>query len=146
MAFFLGILTQKIVGRTHPHLLKLEKILDFTLIPFFFVAVGLNFDFGKLLLNPLLLATILATAVAGKLIGTFLTKPFVNFNWKQLHLIGWAMNSRGAVELAFALIALNLNLISPKLYSALVVMALFTTLLFPLIFIRTVRQNPKIMN
>jgi Kef-type K+ transport system membrane component KefB len=146
LAFFLGILMQKIVGRTHPHLLKLEKILDFTLIPFFFVAVGLNFDFGKLLLSPLLLTTILVTAVAGKLIGTFLMKPFVNFNWKQLHLIGWAMNSRGAVELAFVLIALNLNLISAKLYSALVVMALFTTLLFPLIFIRTIRKNPKIMN
>jgi Kef-type K+ transport system membrane component KefB len=55
IAFFLGILTQKMVGRTHPHLLKLEKLLDYTLIPFFFIAVGLNFSFEELLLNPLLL-------------------------------------------------------------------------------------------
>lgn len=145
-AFFAGIVLQKIVGRKHPRLKNFEQALNYFLIPFFFVAIGLHFDFGAILLNPLILVAVIAIALIGKLAGTFLTKPFLNFSWKQLYLIGWAMNSRGAIEMAFALIAFSAGLISAELYSALIVMAMFTTLLFPVMFVRILKKNPKIMN
>ena len=56
------------------------------------------------------------------------------------------MNSRGAVELAIALIAFRSGLIPTELYSSLVIMALFTTLLFPFIIIRMIKKDSRIMN
>ncbi len=145
-AFFAGIIVQKAIGRKHPWLKNFEQALNYFLIPFFFIAIGLHFDFGAILLNPPILIAVIGTALIGKFAGTFLTKPFLSFSWKQLYLIGWAMNSRGAIEMAFALIALNTKLISAELYSALIVMAMFTTLLFPVMFVRILSKNPKIMS
>lgn len=82
----------------------------------------------------------------GNLTGTFLIKPFTKFSWKQLHLISWAMNSRGAVELALALIAFRSALIPVELYSSLVVMALITTLTFPVIIIKMIKTESQLMN
>ena len=144
-AFFAGIVVQKAIGRKHPWLKSFEQALNYFLIPFFFVAIGLHFDFGAVLLSPPILTTVFVVALVGKLAGTFLTKPFLSFNWKQLYLIGWAMNSRGAIEMAFALIAFNTGLIPVELYSALIVVAMFTTLLFPIMFVRILQKNPRIM-
>ncbi|MBW2974989.1 cation:proton antiporter [Candidatus Woesearchaeota archaeon] len=145
ISFFIGILVQKNIGRKHIVVHKLEKAFLCFIIPFFFVSVGLNFDINSLVLNQGILLLVLIIAVAGKLIGTFLTKPFTRFSWKQLHLIGWSMNSRGAVEMALALIAFRSSLIPVEIYSSLVIMALITTLIFPFIIIAMVKKDPKIM-
>jgi Kef-type K+ transport system membrane component KefB len=92
------------------------------------------------------LLIIIGIAMAGKLAGTFLTKPFTKLNWKQLHLIGWGMNSRGAIELALALIAFRSALIPVELYSSLVIMALTTTLIFPFVITRMIKKEPGLMN
>ena len=75
-----------------------------------------------------------------------LTKPFVKLDVKQLYLVGWAMNSRGAVELALALIAISTGLITTRIYSSLVMTALITTLIFPFIITHMIKRNPRIMN
>ncbi len=146
VAFFAGVLVQKHIGREHQAVNGLEKILIWAIVPFFFVSVGLYFDIGSLTLNPLMISIIIIIAITGKLIGTLLTKPFTNFKWRQLYLIGWAMNSRGAVEIALALIAFRSNLISIELYSSLVIMALVTTFIFPFVITKMIKKNPKIMN
>ncbi|MBU0628961.1 MAG: cation:proton antiporter, partial [Nanoarchaeota archaeon] len=84
-------------------------------------------------------------AIIGKIAGTFMAKPFTRFSWKQLHLIGWGMNSRGAIELALALIAFRSSLIPTELYSSLVLMALITTLIFPFILAKMIKTNPSLM-
>lgn len=144
--FFIGILVQINIGRENIIVRNSEKLLFLLVVPFFFVSVGLHFDMNSLVLNPLILVIMIIIAIAGKLIGTFLTKPFTKFSWNQLHLIGWAMNSRGAVEMALALIAFRSNLIPIEIYSSLVVMALFTTLIFPFIITIMIKRNPKIMD
>jgi Kef-type K+ transport system membrane component KefB len=55
------------------------------------------------------------------------------------------MNSRGAVELALALLALQTGLIEIDVYSSLVVMALVTTLIFPVILRRGLEKDPDVM-
>ncbi len=146
LCFFIGIFIQKNIGRDNPTLQKIEKILLWTIVPFLFVSIGLRFDMNSLLLNPGLLILIILIATSGKLIGAFLTKPFTNFKLKQLHLIGWAMNSRGAIEMALALIALQTGMITSDIYSSLVIMALVTTLTFPFIIKTIIKNNPKIMD
>ena len=143
-SFILGLLVQKF-AREHHLTKKLEFTLDIFFIPFFFISMGTYFNLFSLLFSPLLLCFIIILAIVGKIFGTLLAKPFLNFNRKQLYLVGWAMNSRGAIELALALIAFKAALINEYLYSALVLMALVTTLIFPFIITKMIKNNPRIM-
>jgi len=146
MFFFIGLTTKKLLGRDNKILIKLEKILLLFLIPFFFVSMGIHFELNSLILNPLIVVLIIVVATISKLIATLLTKPFTTFSYEQLNLIGWAMNSRGAIELALALIAFKASLIPIEIYSSLVLMTLITTLTFPFIITRIIKKQPKIMN
>lgn len=154
------ILSHRIHSRIFSHFRKLffskefqrreialfEEILHVFVIPFFFVSIGLNFTLPDLATDGWILFWIIFIAIFTKLLSAFVLKPFLNFTWRQLYLIGWAMNSRGEVGMALALIAFRTGLVSDQIYSALIVMSLGTTLLFPLIIVPLIRQDPKIMN
>jgi len=146
LAFFLGVYINNKIGREKTIIKIIEKTLLIAIIPFFFISIGFHFEFQSLIINPILLVLIVAVAILGKIISVLLTKPFTNFNFKQLFLIGWAMNSRGAIEFAIALIIFRLGLISTEVYSAIIVMAIITTLIFPFIITRLIKKNPGIMN
>jgi len=75
------------------------------------------------------------------MIGTLITYPFLDFTFRQLYLIGWAMNSRGAIEIALALIAFKEGLIPVDVYSSLIIMALVTTFTFPFIITRMIKKR-----
>lgn len=147
--FFLGLGVQKILRSKKRHERNLTKRFDvffmLTIFPFFFISIASHFNVSIILDNLFVFFMIVIVAVAGKLIGTFLTKPFVPFSWKQLHLLGWSMNSRGAIELALALIALRNGFISSEVYAGLIGMALLTTLVFPFIMSFMVSNNKNIM-
>ena len=146
IAFFIGILVQKNIGR-HNNIVKfIGKALTILIIPFFFIAMGIHFDLASIISFPGLFLIVLSVAVIGKLGGTFLALPFTHFTWKQHYLIGWAMNSRGAVEIAISIIAFKLGLISSDLYSALIAMALVTTMIFPIVIANMMRTEPDIMD
>ncbi|MFH1054234.1 MAG: cation:proton antiporter [Candidatus Woesearchaeota archaeon] len=145
MAFFFGLLVQKYIGKKSEIVNHIENFAWVIVIPFFFISMGLLFDIEQLLINPSLLIFFVMMAIAGKLIGTLITKPFVSLSWNQLYVVGWAMNSRGAIELALAQIALKTAIIGVDTYSALVGMALISTLIFPFILSRTIKKHPRIM-
>ncbi|MBW2990007.1 cation:proton antiporter [Candidatus Woesearchaeota archaeon] len=145
LSFFAGVWIQQKVRRDSRAVRYIEKGLFLAVIPFFFVSIGMYFDLASLLINPTILIVLMATAMAGKIIGTMISKPFTRLSLRQLYLIGWAMNSRGAVEIALALIAFRSGMIPVELYSGLVAMALFTTFLFTVIVSRKIRKCPSIM-
>ena len=146
IAFFIGAILPTDAIEKKSWARYMENILIWIIVPFFFVSMGMHFDLYSLFLNPILLILILVIAISGKIIGTLLTKPFTNFKLKQLYLIGWGMNSRGAIELAIVLIAFRTGLIPVELYSSLVVMALVTTIIFPFVVTRMIKKDPQIMN
>ena len=146
MALFVGILVHKLVGRTKSSVQYFEKFLLYAIVPFFFITMGIHFSLSSLILDPILVVIIISIAISGKMIGTLLTKPFTKLKFKQLYLIGWGMNSRGAIELAIVFVAFKLGLLPITIYSSLVIMALITTLLFAVIFTEIVKKDPKIMN
>jgi len=147
LAFLTGVFIHAFIGRHHPHISHLENVLLHMLIPFFFITIGINFSLNFVVLHPLILPAVVITGIAGKILGTLLTKPFItDLNYRQLYLIGWAMNSRGAVELAIAFVAFNLGLLNEELYSSLIIMALITTMIFPLVMRRMFKEDPSIMN
>ena len=114
-------------------------------VPFFFVNIGLNFDYGYLLGNGLLIGLTVLVAFLGKILGTLVVKPLSRLSLKQLYLVGWGMNSRGAVELVIALLALRHGLIPQEVFAALVAMAVITTLVFPFVLQREIRNDPRAM-
>ena len=115
-------------------------------VPFFFANIGLNFDIGLLFANPTLTIVSVLIAIGGAIIGALLVKPFSNLNLKQLYIVGWAMSSKGSVELVIALLARKYGLVSPEIFSALVAMAIITTIAFPFILAREINKNPLIMD
>ncbi len=148
-AFIAGLILQKSFfdPKTREKDVQDLRIFVFAfIVPFFFVNIGLNFDYNAVINNPQLTIAILVLAILGKIIGTLITHPFVSLSFKQLHLVGWGLNSRGVMELVLAHIALDAGLITIELYSAIVFMAITTTLLFPFIFKFILERNPNIMN
>jgi Kef-type K+ transport system membrane component KefB len=146
LAFFAGIGVHYTFDRFSKKIKILEKLLLILVVPFFFVNMGMHFGWQSLGIDYKILLIVIVTAAAGQLIGTILTKPITKLRLKQLYLIGWGMNSKGAVELAIAFIALQVGLLPVNLYSALVITALVSTILFQIIIFRMVKRNPTIMD
>ena len=141
--FLLQISMKRLRKKDEEEIITATKLITLSfVVPFFFVNIGLNFNYDFLVGNmPLLLVTIVI-AFLGKIIGTVIVKPFSKMNLKQLYLVGWGMNSRGAVELVIALLALNHGLITQEVFSALVAMAIVTTLVFPFVLQHEIKKDP----
>jgi Kef-type K+ transport system membrane component KefB len=124
------------------------------IVPFFFLSVGLQFDIASLIFNKnfLLLFSVLIIAMLGKMLGSLLAKPFTDLSFRQLYLIGWGMNSRGAIELVIASVALPLLVAecgvdcATNIFSVIVAMAILTTVVFPLFLRYEIKKYPGIMD
>lgn len=109
-----------------------EKTEDFVLIfllPVFFAFSGLRTQIG-LLNRPelwLLCAAVVAVAIVGKYVGTYVAARVSGIENRDASALGWLMNTRGLTELIVLNIGLSLGVISPLLFTMLVIMALVTT-------------------
>jgi len=107
------------------------------LAPIFFVLIGIRVDFeGILGYLPLLIALVLI-AILGKLLGSYLPARAMRIGRNKSMAIGSMMMGKGAMELVFANIALEIGLIDSAhqyLFSALVLMAFVSTMLAPIMF------------
>jgi len=140
--FLLQISMKRLKKKREEEIITATKLVTLAfVVPFFFVNIGLNFNYDYLAGNLLLLIITIVIAFLGKIMGTIIVKPFSKLSLKQLYLIGWGMNSRGAVELVIALLALNHGLITQEVFSALVAMAIVTTIVFPFVLQREIKNN-----
>ena len=122
------------------------KILSFAfIVPFFFINIGLNFNALDLVKFPVLFAAILVAAIAAKILGSMTARWYSDLTTPQTMLIGWGMNTRGAVELVIAEIARLNNLIPLEVYSAIIGLVVVSTVIFPFILRYYVRRYPSIM-
>ena len=95
--------------------------------PLFFVSIGLKINFVENF-DLLLTLAILAISFAGKIIGSGLGAFQGGFNVRESLAVGFGMNARGAMEIILGLIALENGLIDEKLFVALVIMAIITSM------------------
>jgi len=112
------------------------------LAPIFFVSIGLNVDLSALSSDPLFVTTLIAIAIASKLLGCGIPARLSGFSLRESMAIGMGMNGRGAVEIIVATIALNSGIFSKPeptptrvsaLFSSIVIMAVVTTVIVPLV-------------
>jgi Kef-type K+ transport system membrane component KefB len=100
------------------------------LLPLFFAYSGLRTDIGLLAGDATLwlwCAGILVVAVLGKLGGAALAARSVGEDWNRSLRIGALMNCRGLTELVVLNIGLDLGVLSPTMFTMLVIMALVST-------------------
>jgi len=108
---------------------KIEDVSIVLLLPLFFVFTGLRTQIG-LLNNGSMWAAfgwILLAAVLGKFGGSTLAAKIVGQSWKESLSIGALMNTRGLMELIVLNRGYELGILSPRIFSMMVLMALVTT-------------------
>ncbi|MFB2939224.1 cation:proton antiporter [Aerosakkonemataceae cyanobacterium BLCC-F154] len=128
-AFLLGAIMPKNPGLVRELAEKTEDFVLIFLLPIFFAYSGLKTQIG-LLNRPelwLICATVVGVAIIGKYVGTYLAARFSGIEKREALALGWLMNTRGLTELIVLNIGLSLGVISPLLFTMLVIMALVTT-------------------
>jgi Kef-type K+ transport system membrane component KefB/nucleotide-binding universal stress UspA family protein len=128
-AFLLGAAMPKNADLVRELAVKTEDFVLIFLLPVFFAFSGLRTQIG-LLNRPelwLLCALVLGVAIAGKYFGTYVAARVSGINNREASALGWLMNTRGLTELIVLNIGLELGVISPLLFTMLVIMALVTT-------------------
>ena len=108
---------------------KVEDVALILLLPLFFVFTGLKTEIG-LINDPYLWKVtgfIILVAVVGKFLGSALAAKFVGQSWRDSLTIGALMNTRGLMELIVLNIGLELKVLTPEVFTMMVIMALVTT-------------------
>ena len=100
-------------------------------LPAFFALTGIQTQIGLLvnLQDWLVCAAIIGLAVLGKFGGTYVAARFSGKDEKDSTILGVLMNTRGMVEIIVLNIGLAVGVLTPALYTILVVMAIVTTLM-----------------
>jgi Kef-type K+ transport system membrane component KefB/nucleotide-binding universal stress UspA family protein len=128
-AFLLGTLMPKNAGLVREIVGKTEDFVLIFLLPVFFVYSGLRTQIG-LVNRPelwLLCGLVLFVAIAGKYTSTYIAARFSGIEKREASALGWLMNTRGLTELIVLNIGLSLGVITPLLFTMLVIVALLTT-------------------
>jgi len=114
-------------------------------VPIFFVYSGLNTSIG-LLSNPAvwtIALALLGIAIAGKGLACMAAARAAGEAWREAVTIGVLMNARGLMELIILNIGLERGIITPTLFTIMVVMAIVTTLMTSPIFELVYHRDPE---
>lgn len=129
---------------------RVKHVLDVVtfgaLGPLFFASIGLKLDTTAVVETPVFLAALLFIAFAGKVAGAGLAGRWSGLAPRDALSVGVGLSGRGAIELVIADVALRTGAFHPppggdpyveNLFSALVITAVVTTILTPVLLRRT---------
>ncbi|KAG6643146.1 cation/H(+) antiporter 20 [Carya illinoinensis] len=110
----------------------IERIEDFVtglLLPLYFASSGLKTNVAKIQGGKAwgLLALVITTACAGKILGTFVVALMFMMPVRESLTLGVLMNTKGLVELIVLNIGKEKKVLNDEMFAILVLMALFTT-------------------
>ena len=74
-------------------------------------------------------AGLLSIAVAGKLVGSMMAARWTGSSWHDAFVLGALMNTRGLMELIALNVGYDLGILSARMFTMLVLMAMVTTAL-----------------
>ncbi len=131
-------------------MVKVNGLTKGFLAPLFFASIGLHLELGAVAQVPGFMFALVAVAVVGKVAGAGAAARAIGLTGREALAVGAGMNARGAVELVVADVALRAGLFAhPKppppviasLYSAVILMAVVTTLMTPVVLTRLLRSR-----
>jgi Kef-type K+ transport system membrane component KefB len=128
-AFVAGAILPRTSNLTHVLTRHLELITSVLLLPLFFAYTGLRTSIHLLSEGTLSFycALIIFVAVIAKLLACAVAGRASGMNWRDALSVGVLMNTRGLIELVILNVGLEMGVISPTLFSIMVIMALVTT-------------------
>jgi Kef-type K+ transport system membrane component KefB len=128
-AFLAGVVMPQSKAFRDGLMIQLENFSGAFLLPLFFAFSGMRTHLG--LLNDftswLVCAGVIAIAMLGKLGGTLFAARFMGMKWNESFALGALMNTRGLVELIALNIGYDLKILSPEIFTMMVLMAFTTT-------------------
>jgi Kef-type K+ transport system membrane component KefB len=125
-AFLMGAIMP--VELREPIIDRLQLMSVALLMPFFFTVTGMRtlIDLNSpVLLEVFVLTTCAATL--GIVGGTVLAARLFGEGWRVAFGLGWLLQSKGLTELIVLTVLLDAHIISPRIFSAMILMALITT-------------------
>ncbi|MBT3703947.1 MAG: cation:proton antiporter [Alphaproteobacteria bacterium] len=120
--------------------------------PLFFASIGFELDLSAVFKVPVFVLALIIFAFIGKLVGAGAGALLSGLGKRESFAVGVGMSARGAVELVIAGIALDAGLfdvkgsdspITESLFSSIVIMAVVTTLLVPVLLKRVMNSKPE---
>jgi Kef-type K+ transport system membrane component KefB len=129
---------------------RLDHLVRVMFLPAFFAFTGLRVQVQTMNSAEewLLCGEIVLLACIGKIGGSWIAGRLTGLGWREAGIIGVLMNTRGLVELIVLNLGLDTGIITPPLFTMLVLMALVTTFLtgplLSLLMPRAVLQTPEI--
>ncbi len=128
-AFLMGAIMPKHYGFVQTLTEKLEYVAVVLLLPLFFAFTGLRTSIGLVSGAEMWFYCflIILVAVAGKFGGSTLAARVTGLSWRESSALGILMNTRGLMELVVLNIGLDIGVLSPAMFTMMVLMALITT-------------------
>jgi Kef-type K+ transport system membrane component KefB/nucleotide-binding universal stress UspA family protein len=131
-AFVAGIVFHQVPRLRKETIARLESVTFGVLAPIFFGIVGLRVNLWSLGGGGgSMLVIVIAVACVGKLVGCSLGAYWGGLRFWEAASIAVAMNARGAMEIVVATIGLSLGILTPQMFSIIVMVAIFTSFLAP---------------
>jgi Kef-type K+ transport system membrane component KefB len=118
----------------------LHDFVSYVFTPVFFATMALRYDFAAAF-DPGLVLLIIGIACVAKILGCAAGARLAGVAWREATAIGFGMNSRGAMEILLAVLALEAGIIGERLFVALVIMAVTTSLISGPALIRLLRPS-----
>lgn len=108
---------------------RLQDFVAILFLPAFFALTGVKTQLGLIsgFEHWILCAVIIVLAILGKFGGAFVAAKISGNTTKDATILGLLMNTRGLVELIVLNIGLSVGVLTPTLFTMLVIMALVTT-------------------
>ncbi|MEM9296420.1 MAG: cation:proton antiporter [Planctomycetota bacterium] len=106
----------------------IEQFIGNIFAPLFFAGIALRVDFLAFF-DVGTVAVVLIVAIAGKVLGCWAGAKWAGLSPREAWAVGFGMSARGALEIILGQLALSQGLITEKLFVAIVVMAIATSLM-----------------
>lgn len=128
-AFLAGAIMPREAALNESFQEQIRGLTSIVFLPLFFAVTGLRTNIGSLGTPTLWLccALVLLVAIVGKFGGAAASAAAVGFPWREATAIGLLMNTRGLMEMVVVNVGLEIGVVSPSLYTMIVIMALVTT-------------------
>jgi Kef-type K+ transport system membrane component KefB len=128
-AFLAGVVSDR-TWFTLDRLDQFRNMLLVVVMPVFFLSTGLRtkWDMGGAWVWGAAIAMLVA-AVGGKLLGVQIAGRVLNWPKNEAFVIGWLLQTKALIMIIFANILLDREIIAPSLFTALLLMAVMSTVL-----------------
>jgi Kef-type K+ transport system membrane component KefB len=100
------------------------------IMPVFFLITGLRTDWGNSSIAVLIVASLMViTSVSGKIVGVQIAGKINRWQKGEAYSVGLFLQTKGLIEIIFCTILLDRGVISQSMFTALVIMAVVSTMI-----------------